>query len=205
MKTFANLTLHAQDIAALLCDGAVAVLPTDTVIGLAACPMQSAAVDRLYALKARPRAKNLPIMIADAEALTELGAQISESAAAFLNSHFMPGPLTLVLPIEAQRAPSWLAGRTEVAVRIPDHDGLRDVLRKTGPLLVTSANLSGEEPRGSSAQAASHLTQFPDLCVEGSAQSDAPSTLIDCTVEPARVERVGAASVHDLAKIWTLA
>lgn len=191
----------AATIAACLCDGGVAVLPTDTVYGLAASPLSDDAVARLFALKDRPRTRNLPVMVAARAQLADLGAELTDAAERLLASALMPGALTLALGIAADAAPPWLAGREEVAVRIPDHPLMLDVLRLTGPLLVTSANAHGLATPESLDDVLTQLHGAPDIAVDGGVLSAVPSTLVNCRRTPPVIERVGAIPE---AAIWKL-
>lgn len=190
----------AQDIAEVLTKGGIVLIPTDTVLGLAVSPLHTEAVDRLYAMKARPRDKNLPIMVANSQQISALGAQVTPQAHALLASDLVPGALTLVLPLNTTQA-SWLAGRTEIAVRIPDEPLLRDVLTRAGPLLVTSANRSGVETPHDSESAAAQLTAQPDVIIQGHQKGDAPSTIVNCTTSPAKIERVGEIAVSRIEDV----
>jgi L-threonylcarbamoyladenylate synthase len=199
MKHVASLdNEHTECIVQCLQNGGVVVLPTDTVIGLAVSPKFNESVARLYAIKARPRAKHLAVMVETVDQIIELGAKISPSAKALLNSNLMPGALTLVLPITAETAPEWLLGRAEIAVRIPNHTGLLNLLKHSGPLLVTSANLSGEDTPETAQDAASRLTELPDICVSGHGASSLPSTIVQCSKDPIEILRQGAVSAADI-------
>nr|WP_321510827.1 L-threonylcarbamoyladenylate synthase [uncultured Celeribacter sp.] len=181
-----------SEVAACLQDGGVVLIPTDTVLGLAVSPAHPAAIDRLYALKQRPRAKNLPIMVADATQIAGLGADISPSARALLESRFVPGALTLVFALDPTRRPDWLAGRDEIALRIPDDARLLTVLRATGPLLVTSANRSGADTPPTTQAALEQLAGAPDLAVTGTGAAGTPSTIVNSRTIPVTIERHGA-------------
>ena len=88
--------------------------------------------------------------------------------------------------------PSWLEGREEAAIRIPNDACLLAVLRQTGPLLVTSANLHGASTPENLAEVLAQLDGVPDLAVDGGILHTIPSTLINCRLDPPVVERVGA-------------
>src|ERR1041384_4836301 len=136
-----------EAIVECLGNGGVVLLPTDTVYGLAVSPNFDKSIDRLFALKRRPRNVNLPIMVASDTELEPLGFEISESARRLLRSPLIPGSLTLAMGFSSDYRPHWLIGRDEAAIRIPNDDRLLAVLRKTGPLLVTSANAHRSEER----------------------------------------------------------
>lgn len=174
--------------------GGVLLLATDTVLGLVALPSDKNAVDKIYALKQRPVEKNLPIMVASADQIEGLGGELTPSARACLNSAHMPGPLTIAIGVTPNTSPSWLSGRTECAVRIPDDAFLLSLLKDLGPLMVTSANLSGQDTPQTTKQAMAQLNGTPNYVVHGTAKSQVPSTLVNCRVSPAKIERIGAVS-----------
>lgn len=175
-----------------LMSGGVVLLATDTVLGLVALPSDSSAVDKVYALKQRPREKNLPIMVASQDQIAALGGGITPSAQACLSSTYMPGPLTIAIELSADQTPDWLLGRAECAVRMPDDALLLALLTDLGPLMVTSANLSGHDTPHTTEQAITQLNGMPDYVVHGTAKSQIPSTLVNCRVSPAKIERIGA-------------
>ena len=180
--------------------GGIVLLPTDTVYGLAVHPEHDDALARLFALKRRPLTRNIPVMVASAEQAEELGAHVTGPARQLLAA-FSPGPLTLALGLDPGRAPAWLAGRDEIAVRIPDDQFLLDVLRQAGPLLVTSANLHGQATPEACADVLAQLDGSPDLTVEDGPRATVPSTLVNCNLPEPAVERVGAVPADQIAKV----
>src|SRR5580704_16807259 len=118
--------------AAALAAGGIVVVPTDTVYGLAAQPADAAAVAAVYRAKDRPEGVHLPVLAASTSQVRALGVAFTADADA-LARRWWPGPLTLAFAFaEGGARPEWLAGRVEVAVRIPDHAFLRDLLTETG-------------------------------------------------------------------------
>ena len=182
-------------------NGGVALLPTDTVYGLVASPESPAALAKIFALKARPAEKNLPILVADIIQLTQLGVRIDTRINKILHSRHIPGALTLVLPVDAKKAPHWLAGRQEVAVRLPDDRFLQALMQKTGPLLATSANASGLNPPTTVAEILPQLAGAPDYIVDDGPRTGTASTLIDCQTTPFTLVRRGALSAEALAEL----
>ena len=173
-----------------LLGGGVALLPTDTVYGLAVHPRRPEAIDALFALKDRPRTRHLPIMVATPDELPSLGVQVPDTARRLLGT-FSPGPITVALGID-DTAPSWLAGRDEVGVRVPSDPDLRALLSDVGALLVTSANAHGEPTAQAPGPILAQLAGRPDAVVDGGERSGVPSTVVNCHVDPPRVEREGA-------------
>src|SRR5262245_7367032 len=100
-----------EQIIKCLANGGVVLLPTDTVYGLAVNPNFDKSIDRLFALKGRPRSVNLPLMVSSDTELEPLGFEISESARRLLQSPLIPGSLTLVLGFRSDYRPAWLVGR----------------------------------------------------------------------------------------------
>ena len=163
-------TEETLDAAAdLLNRGGVAVIPTDTVYGLAAHPAHPAAVERLYAIKGRDARKPIALLAADADAVSAFGATMPPPAAA-LAAERWPGALTLVLP----------CGDGYEGFRVPDHAWTRKLLAKCGGTLrVTSANLSGRRPATDAPQALADVGLDADLVVDdGVSPGGVPSTVI---------------------------
>ncbi len=187
-------------VVATLRAGGIVLLPTDTVYGLAVQPEHDDALARLFALKRRPLTRNLPVMVATPEQAEQLGADVTGPARQLLAA-FAPGPLTLALGLDRRRAPAWLAGRDEIAIRIPDDPFLLDVLRAAGPLLVTSANLHGQGTPESMPEVLDQLDGSPDLAIDGGPRATVPSTLVNCNLPTPAVERVGAVPADQIAKV----
>jgi L-threonylcarbamoyladenylate synthase len=180
-----------EKIVACLANGGLVLIPTDTVYGLAVSPTFEKSIDRLFALKRRPRTVNLPIMVASDAALEPLGFALSESARRLLQSPLVPGSLTLALGFKSAYRPDWLKGRDEAAVRIPNDERLLAVLRETGPLLVTSANAHSAETPDNVQAILEQLDAAPDLAIDGGILRTTASTLVNCRVDPPVIERVG--------------
>ena len=144
---------------ALLNAGGVAVIPTDTVYGLAARPDFPDAVERLYSIKGREAKKPIALLAADAAAAARfLGRELPPVAADLAVSHW-PGALTLVLPVQDR-------SRFE-GLRVPDHDWTRRLLASCGGVLrVTSANLSGCRPATDAPAALADVGLSADMVVD---------------------------------------
>jgi L-threonylcarbamoyladenylate synthase len=189
-----------EEIVACLQTGGVVLIPTDTVYGLAVSPNFDESIDRLFALKRRPRNVNLPIMVASDAELEPLGFEVSDSARRLLRSPLIPGSLTLAMGFSSDFRPAWLAGRDEAAVRIPNDERLLAVLRKTGPLLVTSANAHSAETPDNVADILAQLDGAPDLSIDGGMLRTTASTLVNCRVDPPLIERLGVVPEPEVLK-----
>lgn len=188
------------DVVSSLQSGGIVLLPTDTVLGLAVLPNNQISVEKLYALKARPKDKALPIMVANLKQIEDIGVIVTPNLEKLLNSPFLPGGLSIVARLNSQTSPNWLQDRSEIAFRIPNFKLLLNVLEKTGPALVTSANLAGKHTPKTTSGVLSQLNGAPDLVVSGKALTNVPSTLVNCSTTIVTVERVGAVSIDELSK-----
>jgi L-threonylcarbamoyladenylate synthase len=122
--------------------GGLVVLPTDTVYGIGCAPSKPEAIDRLFEAKRRPRSLVLPVLVDDVAAAERLS--LMDVRARRLAERFWPGALTLVLP-RSQESASWPLGeqRDTIGLRVPAAGIALELLRASGPMAVTSANLSG--------------------------------------------------------------
>jgi L-threonylcarbamoyladenylate synthase len=181
-------------------EGVVAVVPTDTVYGLAARPDKTEAVRAVYRLKGRPDGMHLPVLAASVSQVRSLGVRFTP-AAEVLARRWWPGPLTLAFGFEPTlERPAWLDGRTEVAVRIPAHDFLRALVEQTGVLLVTSANPHGEPTARTAGEVMNGLGPAVGLVVDGGELQDVPSTLVNVSGPEPSVEREGAIPIHAITE-----
>jgi L-threonylcarbamoyladenylate synthase len=192
--------MSVDEIVDCLEHGGVVLLPTDTVYGLAVSPNFDESIDRLFALKRRPRTVNLPIMVASDAELEPLGFEVSESARRLLHSPLIPGSLTLALGFHSEYRPHWLAGRDEAAVRIPNDERLLAVLRKAGPLLVTSANAHSADTPDNVRDILAQLDGAPDLSIDGGTLKTTASTLVNCRIDPPVIERVGVVAESEVLR-----
>jgi L-threonylcarbamoyladenylate synthase len=182
-------------------DGGLVVLPTDTVYGIGADAFTPSAVSALLAAKGRGRNMPPPVLVGSVRA----AAALTESLGAFgqdLIDEFWPGPLTLVF--RASPTLSWDLGDTlgTVAVRMPLHPVALDLLRQTGPMAVSSANLHGCPPAMTAADAREQLGEAVSVYLDGGpCANNVPSTMLDLTGTVPRILRAGAVTADQLRKI----
>jgi L-threonylcarbamoyladenylate synthase len=182
-------------VAGLLRGGEVVAVPTDTVYGLAVDPRLPGAVERVFALKERPAAVALPILVGSAEQAEEV-AGVLESAARGLADRWWPGPLTLVVPrqrgFDADLG-GGSRGRWTVGVRWPDHPVVRSLCLAVGPLAVTSANPHGKPPATTADEVAGAFAGTGSLAavLDGGVCAGLPSTVVECRGPASRCLREG--------------
>ena len=175
--------------------GELIVLPTDTVYGVGADAFSPAAVRRLVEAKGRGRNQPPPVLVGTTDAMRALVAEVPLEVDALVE-RFWPGALTIVLP--AQPSLTWDLGETKgtVAVRMPDNMVARELLQETGPLAVSSANLTGQPAANTIAEAEAMLGESIGVYLDGGqAGVGLSSTIIDATqlvtaTESERIVRV---------------
>ena len=134
------------EAAAIIADGGVVAVPTETVYGLAGDATSDSAVAAIYTAKGRPGFNPLIVHVSDLEHALEIGDFSRSSSALDLAKAHWPGPLTLVVPLHpnAGLAEAVTAGLPTVAIRVPAHRAMQALLEATGkPLAAPSANASG--------------------------------------------------------------
>jgi len=186
----------------LLRTGKVIAIPTDTVYGAAANGFDERAIDELFVVKARPRDKAIPYLLADGADLNRV-ARDNPRNARLLAEKFWPGALTLVVPA-AQRVPRVLIGGGDsIAVRVPNHPVTRSLIDSLGaPLAATSANLSGARDPATAQEVMAQLGGRIPLILDGGATpGNVPSTVVDVTTDPPTVRRVGVISVKEIERV----
>jgi L-threonylcarbamoyladenylate synthase len=181
--------------------GDLVVLPTDTVYGIAADAFKADAVQRLLDAKGRGRDMPPPVLISVVESLDALATDVSDDGRKLCEA-FWPGPLTVIC--HAQGSLMWDLGETQgtVALRVPDHENTRELLSRTGPLAVSSANLSGQPAALDVYDAEAQLLDSVAVYLDGGvATGGQPSTIVDLTGEVPHIVRVGALSVQQIRDI----
>lgn len=181
--------------------GELVVLPTDTVYGVGADAFDPAAVRRLLAAKGRGRDMPPPVLVSAATTLDALAVGVPSYARALVDE-LWPGALTLVC--KQQPSLQWDLGDTRgtVAVRMPDFEFTLDLLARTGPLAVSSANRSGMRPPVDADEAESMLGDSVEVILDGGPTAGVvPSTIVDATGAAGRVLRPGAISLERLNEI----
>ncbi len=185
---------HAQDI---LHNCGLVAFPTDTVYGLAALPFEAECVERLYVAKGRSSERSIAILLGDQSQLKLVAQDLGEMALR-LGMRFWPGPLTLIVP-RLSGLPDVLTPTSTVGVRIPDHPFALALLCQTGPLAVTSANLSGHSNCNNAQDVLQQLDERIHLILDGGPiRGGVPSTVVDCTGKEPVVLREGPLRKEDL-------
>jgi len=181
--------------------GELVVLPTDTVYGVGADAFSPAAVRRLLAAKGRGREMPPPVLVGTVKAAEALVEDLGPDGQRLIEE-FWPGGLTLVC--RAARTLSWDLGETRgtVAVRMPEDPVAIDLLRETGPMAVSSANLTGSPAATTASEAREQLGESISVYLDGgTAAGGVASTIVDLTGAEPRLLRRGAISVGRLREV----
>ncbi len=181
--------------------GRLAVIPTDTLYGIAADAFDSSAVAALLAAKRRGRDMPVPVLVGSWNTIDGLVFSVRPQARDLIRA-FWPGALSLVV----QQAPSlaWDLGdaRGTVMLRMPLHPVALELLREVGPLAVSSANVSGQPPAATVGEARDQLGELVGVYLDGGkAEHALASTIVDLTADTPRILREGAVSTAAVAEV----
>ena len=182
-------------------NGELVVLPTDTVYGIGADAFSPTAVTRLLAAKGRGRDMPPPVLVGTVRAASALVEDLGPDGQRLIDE-FWPGGLTIVC--RAARTLSWDLGDSKgtVAIRMPEDAVALDLLRETGPMAVSSANLSGSPSATTAAEARDQLGEAVSVYLDGgTVTGGVASTIVDLTGPQPRLLRRGAISVGRLREV----
>lgn len=188
-----------EEIAAVLREGGVVLLPTDTIYGLHARATDVAAVERVCDIKGRDDTKPFVVLAASWTQVSTLPVELRKADHEALAS-IWPAPLTAILPLREPVAAS--RGTASIAVRVPDLPWLRSLAERTGPLVSTSANRSGEPPVSSPSELAPEVTAKLDGVFDAGVLTGEPSTIVDFTGGEPRIVREGHKGFTQ--KVWKM-
>jgi L-threonylcarbamoyladenylate synthase len=199
VKTLVLPASSAESIdraARVLRGGGLVAFPTDTVYGLGALAFNAAAVGRIYAAKDRPADKAIPVLLSSVVDIDLVAVSVGDKALR-LAHRYWPGPLTLVVQ-KSERVPEAVAAAT-VGIRVPDHAVALVLLGVSGPLAVSSANLSGNDSPVTAVEALRQLDGRVEIILDGGrTPGGTPSTVVDCTGDELVILRPGPLTLQEL-------
>ncbi|HUX03292.1 MAG TPA: L-threonylcarbamoyladenylate synthase [Acidimicrobiales bacterium] len=186
---------------ALLGEGRVVAVPTDTVYGVAASLERPDALDALFALKLRPASVALPVLVESIEQIESLGVHVATRARS-LAAAWWPGALTIIVSVPDALARRVGSTTRSVGFRVPDDALLRSLLARSGPLAVSSANEHGHAPCHSAEEVLEALGSRDELAgvLDDGPRVGQVSTVVDLSRGRWRVVRLGAIEVEELTR-----
>lgn len=183
----------------LVNDSQIVAFPTETVFGLGVKFGSYQALNKLYKVKQRDRGKAISMMISKAEDI-EKYAYVTEDAKKLIAA-FMPGMITIILKKRPFIDDYFTASLETIGIRIPDDSFVLSLLAKTGPMLVTSANYSGEESLVDDKAVMKIFKGKIPLIVRGESISKKASTIIDLSKGKVEILRVGDISKEQIMEV----
>lgn len=197
MKSFEKNQI--VEAANLLKEGGLLAFPTETVFGFGVIYDNEASYKRLIEVKRRPPEKPFTLMCSDISDIDKF-AFINKNAEKLI-SKYMPGQFTIILDAKSSLPSYCVSKENKVGIRIPDDNAIRELIRKTGkPLLVPSANRSGEAPINTSSEIVKQFEKEIDGVIIGEANSKVPSTIVSIDGENVNIIREGLITKEEILK-----
>ena len=176
-----------------ICDviqkGGIVAFPTETVYGVGIHFDDEEALERLMEAKNRDYSKAITLMVADKADISQY-AYISPQAQKMIDQ-FMPGMITLIFKKKESVRDSMTNGKSTIGIRIPDSEFVLSLLKKIGPMLVTSANLSQHSNTTPTQEVLNQLDGRIDLVVDGKTSDNIASTVVDVSQDEIKILRAG--------------
>ena len=190
-----------KKITNVLKNNGLAIFPTDTVYGLAGSAGSGSAIEKIYQLKQRPKDKPFIIFITDIDFIDRIKVEITPRVRKLLNA-FWPGAVTFVFKNNGNGFSRYLGDK--IAVRIPDHTVILDILKGfNDPLVVTSANISGEGSPAEFDEIDAGILDNIDIAIDaGRCKFSLASTIVDISGNEPEILREGAVSAEKIMKEW---
>lgn len=188
--------------ASALRQGKLVIFPTETVYGLAADASNASAVAKVFAAKERKLTDALPVQIGDKKDICKVAESVP-AAGIKLVEKFFPGPITLVLKRNPNIPEIVTANGPNIAVRMPNHPVALEMIWEFGcPIIATSANISGGLEPKTAADAVAQIGESVEVVLDaGATEFGTASTVIDVTVKPPTIIRLGALSIEEIKEV----
>lgn len=172
----------------------IGVIPTDTIYGVVASAFSKKAVEWMYKILKRNPKKPFIILISSLEDLEDFNVKPDENSENILR-RIWPGKISVIMPVSAKKFSYLHRGTKTLAFRLPKNKSLLKILKKTGPLVSSSANPQGKKPAETVAQAKKYFSGKIDFYADGGKMKSLPSTLIEIKEGKINVVRQGAKKI----------
>ena len=177
-------------------DGRIIAFPTDTVYGIGCNPYNINAVKKIYEIKSRDKIKSLPVLAYSLDIVKEITC-IDPFTEKIIKKYW-PGPLTLILKLTDEKLKKSLKLDKKIAVRIPDSKCTLKLLEKSGLLVGTSANISGNPPFTNPIECLKNIKNYDIFLNGGIITSKGESTIIEIENEKIKMIREGILKIKDI-------
>ncbi len=175
-------------------NGAVAVIPTDTIYGIVSTALHHGPVEKVYKLRKRTSSKPMIILIESVKQIGDLGINLSEEQARIL-SKLWPAPLSIVIEADFKKLNYLHRGKKSLAFRIPNNEFLLKLIKVTGPIVAPSANFEGEDPAQNIEEARKYFDDSVAFYIDAGKLLSKPSTVAKFEKEKLIILREGAAKI----------
>lgn len=184
----------AKDLPAIIRNGGVGVIPTDTIYGLVGKALDKKVVERIYKIKGRKPDKPLIILVSSLKDLELFNIDLDHKIKKLL-SKYWPGKVSIILPCPKKELTYLHRGTNTLAFRFPGFPELTNLIKQTGPLVAPSANPEGLKPASGVTDARNYFGNEVDFYVEGGSLKSEPSTLIAINKNTVEILRQGAVRI----------
>ncbi len=168
---------HGREIE-ILKQGGIGVMPTDTLYGVVGSAMLSDTVERIYRVKKRNTQKPLIVLISSIDDVQNFEIDNLGEDQMKMLAQYWPGPTSILLPCASSKFEYLHRGSGSIAFRLPDKKDLIELIQETGPLVAPSANVEGEKPAATIAEARNYFGNEVDFYIDGGELNNQPSTLL---------------------------
>ncbi len=196
VKLLSKIMSEAKEAVEVLKNGGIVIFPTDTAFGIGCRIDNEKSVKKLFKIRRRPTTQATPVLVDSIEMAQEYLEPIPKEVLDLMNKYW-PGALTIVLPCKTNKVPDLVrGGGATIGVRVPNDEVIRNIIKGVGvPILGPSANFHGEKTPHKFEDLDQNLVKLVDYVVEGETSVNNISTVIDCSVKPWKVLRLGAVSL----------
>lgn len=181
-------------------ESGIGILPTDTIYGLVGTALSKEVVQRIFKTRKRNPKKPLIILISSIRELSLFHVSLNEEQKDILEKVW-PGRVSVILPCRSKEFSYLHRGKRSLAFRMPKKKLLREIIKKTGPLVAPSANPEGLPPAVTTAQAKKYFGSQVDFYLSGGTLKGSPSTVIFLEENRFKIVRIGSVSESRLEKL----
>jgi len=178
-----------DSVAEKIKSGGVGVIPTDTMYGIVASVFSSVAIEKVYDLRKRDKTKQCIVLIGEMSDLNKFGIELNNSEKMIIEK-LWPGPFSIEFKVNDEKFAHLTRGQGMFAIRLPSNSDLQNLLKKAGPIIAPSANISEQSPAETLDEAKEY---FPNLnyYLDGGKLTSNPSTVVSIVGDKVKIWRQG--------------